>query len=136
MYDGSYLIHHGIKGQRWGVRRYQNADGTLTEAGKIRYVKKAERLVDSYENARRRSIKSSEKTRNYMSKPRVFRSPYKSDRLSRRSTINLKKEERVFKKASSFFEKEVSNFSVKGLNDDQVMRLSELGSGFIDRKKR
>lgn len=33
----NYLIHHGIKGQRWGVRRYQNSDGTLTEAGKKRY---------------------------------------------------------------------------------------------------
>lgn len=32
-----YLIHHGIKGQRWGLRRYQNSDGTLTEAGKRRY---------------------------------------------------------------------------------------------------
>ena len=32
-----YLAHHGIKGQKWGVRRYQNADGTLTEAGKKRY---------------------------------------------------------------------------------------------------
>lgn len=31
------LYHHGIKGQRWGVRRYQNEDGTLTEAGKKRY---------------------------------------------------------------------------------------------------
>lgn len=30
------LYHHGIKGMRWGVRRYQNADGTLTEAGKKR----------------------------------------------------------------------------------------------------
>ena len=28
------LYHHGIKGQRWGVRRFQNKDGTLTEAGK------------------------------------------------------------------------------------------------------
>ena len=31
------LYHHGVKGQRWGVRRYQNADGTLTAAGKRHY---------------------------------------------------------------------------------------------------
>jgi hypothetical protein len=31
------LSHHGIKGMKWGVRRYQNEDGTLTEAGKSRY---------------------------------------------------------------------------------------------------
>lgn len=31
------LCHHGVKGQKWGVRRYQNKDGTLTDAGKERY---------------------------------------------------------------------------------------------------
>ena len=30
------LYHHGVKGQKWGVRRYQNYDGTLTEDGKER----------------------------------------------------------------------------------------------------
>lgn len=34
----SELYHHGIKGQRWGVRRYQNEDGTLTPEGKKRYL--------------------------------------------------------------------------------------------------
>ena len=32
----SYLYHHGIKGMKWGVRRYQNKDGSLTDAGKRR----------------------------------------------------------------------------------------------------
>ena len=31
------LVHHGIKGQKWGRRRYQNADGSLTPEGKKRY---------------------------------------------------------------------------------------------------
>lgn len=31
------LSHHGIRGMRWGVRRYQNKDGSLTNAGKRRY---------------------------------------------------------------------------------------------------
>lgn len=40
-YSGE-LYHHGIVGQKWGIRRYQNSDGTLTTAGKLRYgVKKA-----------------------------------------------------------------------------------------------
>lgn len=33
------LYHHGIKGQRWGIRRYQNEDGTLTAEGRKRYGK-------------------------------------------------------------------------------------------------
>ena len=36
----SELAHHGIKGQKWGVRRYENPDGSLTEAGKKRYSHK------------------------------------------------------------------------------------------------
>ena len=32
-----YLAHHGIKGMRWGIRQWQNPDGSLTPAGRIRY---------------------------------------------------------------------------------------------------
>ena len=31
------LYHYGVKGQKWGIRRYQNPNGTFTEEGKIRY---------------------------------------------------------------------------------------------------
>lgn len=34
------LAHHGILGQRWGIRRYQNPDGSLTPEGKLRYMKR------------------------------------------------------------------------------------------------
>ena len=37
MNNERYLVHHGILGQKWGVRRYQNEDGSLTAAGKARY---------------------------------------------------------------------------------------------------
>ena len=40
-----YLVHHGIKNQKWGVRRFQNEDGTLTEAGKRRYSKGVNRVA-------------------------------------------------------------------------------------------
>ena len=39
----SYLMHFGIKGQKWGIRRFQNPDGTLTEEGWIRYRKSIDR---------------------------------------------------------------------------------------------
>lgn len=47
LYDPNELWHYGVKGQKWGVRRYQNADGTLTAEGKKRA--KAEYKADNKE---------------------------------------------------------------------------------------
>lgn len=49
------LYHFGIKGQKWGIRRYQNPDGSLTPAGKEHYKKeinKLNRLVGEKERFR------------------------------------------------------------------------------------
>lgn len=50
------LYHHGIKGMKWGVRRYQNPDGSLTDEGRKRYLKGYSRF--NYEsNASRKYAK-------------------------------------------------------------------------------
>lgn len=40
------MAHHGIKGQKWGVRRYQNDDGSLTQEGRKRYLADSERAAN------------------------------------------------------------------------------------------
>lgn len=46
------LCHYGIKGQKWGVRRFQNKDGTLTNAGKRRYDKIKDLLSNHQTNVK------------------------------------------------------------------------------------
>lgn len=39
------LMHYGVLGQKWGVRRYQNSDGSLTSTGKKRYNEDSDKLA-------------------------------------------------------------------------------------------
>lgn len=48
-----YLSHHGIKGQKWGVRRFQNEDGSLTEEGRKKYLAETERQMHTNHNLSR-----------------------------------------------------------------------------------
>lgn len=56
------LYHHGIKGQKWGRRRFQNVDGSLTSAGKLRYSKQASSAGGSSEKTPVSSFKDGTKT--------------------------------------------------------------------------
>lgn len=44
----SDLYHHGVKGQKWGVRRYQYADGSLTPQGKRRYNNDSKHSIEKF----------------------------------------------------------------------------------------
>lgn len=60
------LYHHGIKGQRWGVRRFQNEDGSLKPAGEKRYsrsdkIREARSIKKAYDEHREKMDKASNK---------------------------------------------------------------------------
>lgn len=58
-YNDAALYHHGIKGMKWGIRRFQNADGTLTAAGRKRYA--SADGVEPETKAQAKALKYSEK---------------------------------------------------------------------------
>jgi chromosome segregation ATPase len=60
MYE-TELYHHGIRGQRWGVRRWQNTDGSLKSGGAAHYQKQAEKLGKKIESAQGKIDRNNEK---------------------------------------------------------------------------
>lgn len=76
------LSHHGILGQKWGVRRYQNKDGSLTEEGRKRYQK----IVERYDsNPSRFGSKKAQKAKELLEKDKTIteRKKQESEKLQK-----------------------------------------------------
>lgn len=62
---GDYLIHHGILGQKWGVRRYQNEDGSLTAAGRKRYGVNFRNMTEEIDYSKKTAKRASRMLNDY-----------------------------------------------------------------------
>lgn len=60
-YKVSYIEHHGIKGQKWGVRRYQKPDGRLTLLGRAHYRSAFMRAYSEQHNESKKTMKAAHK---------------------------------------------------------------------------
>lgn len=141
--DGNYIIttdggfmnendlyHWGIKGMKWGVRRYQNADGSLTAAGRKRYTNSDGTLNEkgkkyyAKERARliaeRKAIKNAQKTNDQLSRLEAQR---RNNEALKKATTPKKEEAPKPKTAKEMTDEELDKAIARAKKEDEYNRL-------------
>lgn len=91
------LYHHGILGQKWGVRRYQNKDGILTKEGRMRLKKDNGKLNHKGKRYLKRNVEGMRSSSN------SYKYHVSEMKKLSNATINeTRREKRVFDKAYSY----------------------------------
>ena len=115
----SYIAHHGIIGMKSGVRRYQNKDGTLTNAGKTRYSTDSDAGSSAPNSGVGKKTDTSSKSVSEMSdeelRSRLNRINMEDQYNAAMAKRNPQKNQRVNKLVNDLAEQAVRNFAQKGI---------------------
>ena len=136
------LCHHGIKGQKWGVRRFQNKNGSLTTAGKkdtMIYNKNGKMRKNDTDSAVTRKVKNDYNTLN----DNDFRQKYGTSRSTYAKRVEKSKSgdpyadnpivKRGLKKSAKLINRE--NKKIQALEKD-IRSFDPIKDGLVDKKGR
>lgn len=118
-----FLCHHGVLGMKWGIRRYQNYDGTLIKSGSVVRKKTKYTNIDGSLNERgklhsqeyiNKEIKKNEKYyAKYIKKYEKLAEKYKDDPEMHKKFLDMKKD--------AIRTRDSVNKSIKGMDIDEIM---------------
>lgn len=111
--DNIELYHWGVQGMKWGVRRYQNKDGSLTKAGKRRYDKELAKT-----KAELKSVKEREKTKAKIDKLNAMKADVENRKKALGDSDTVDKAKNSIKKHSE--EKKSKKRTIKDLSDAEL----------------
>ena len=109
------LYHHGVKGQKWGVRRYQNADGSLTSAGKRRALSMQNKYTE-FSNDKKYRDKDGNLT--YAGRKKALRMKEKYSELT--GGKQLRKFQDVGTKQTTNQKVDYKSKKIKDMSDDEL----------------
>lgn len=133
---GSYLMHYGVSGQKHGLRRYQNEDGSLTPEGREHYGigQDIRSIYNSSKSIIRKTQKSIRKTKHAFQNPKEAFNSVISKKATVKPLTRKQKEERKKKVKKILFAAGAVTLAAVGAYG--LYRLSKLNRGLIDHAKR